>query len=273
MNGMLYSTKKIHDRYSVSIKETCSVLLDHFNVNKFYYHKICDSGRFFVFDSNLDFTENFDTEELFHEFQFYCHPKYQQTGVQIINVAENLQSMKMEITKNCMLEFDANLWIRLVHKTENSVEEFGFHSSQSDEKQCLFIFNQIPQLNLFAKFFRENNPGLFSSLEEVPVNLLDVIGLDFYENRIQRSDPNYASKQKFLKQLGIDTELDLSPVELDTLRQLVRGYTASQIAKQVYRSKRTIEHRIENIKSKLFCYSKQELIQKAQELKHIWINL
>ncbi|MEI6790488.1 MAG: helix-turn-helix transcriptional regulator [Myxococcaceae bacterium] len=268
MNGMLCSTQKAHEKYSSAIRKLCSTLKDYFNIDKFYYGKISDSGLFIGFDSNLDFMEHFDTTELFLEYPFHCHPKFHTVGVQIINLVENLELTKIDTTKNCMLKFNANLWLKSVSRTGNVLEEFGFHSAQSDQKQSLFLFNQISQLNLLMKSFQKNNPNLFASLYETPVNLLSVIGNDFYENRIKRSDPNYIAKQNFLKELEIETDLDLSGAELETIQLILKGCTASQIAKQLYRSKRTIEHRVENIKLKLGCSSKQELIQKVQELEY-----
>ena len=123
----------------------------------------------------------------------------------------------------------------------------------------------MSQLHLLARFFRENNRGLFSSLEETPINLPEILGSDFYENKIQRSDPNYIAKQNFLKKLGVNREFDLSPPEMETLRLILKGYSSSQIAKQVYRSKRTIEHRVENIKSKL-CWMSTRLPKKSRPL-------
>lgn len=53
----------------------------------------------------------------------------------------------------------------------------------------------------------------------------------------------------------------LSKRETDIAKWLVRGKTASAIAKQIGRSKRTVEHQIENIKLKTGCTSKYELIE------------
>ncbi len=54
----------------------------------------------------------------------------------------------------------------------------------------------------------------------------------------------------------------LSSRELDITRLLVRGKTAKEIAIILERSKRTVEHHIENIKVKMATKSKSELIEK-----------
>ncbi|MEI6805574.1 MAG: LuxR C-terminal-related transcriptional regulator [Myxococcaceae bacterium] len=105
-------------------------------------------------------------------------------------------------------------------------------------------------------------------LKENPIDLAKIIGPEFYRNRILEADPIYQERKKFLTALGIRQELELSTTDIDTIRLLLKGYSASQIAKLLYRSKRTIEHRIENIKLKWNCCSKAELIQKAQKLSN-----
>ncbi|MBH1989017.1 MAG: hypothetical protein I8H75_04965 [Myxococcaceae bacterium] len=48
---------------------------------------------------------------------------------------------------------------------------------------------------------------------------------------------------------------------------VAEGYSANEIAKRVFRAKRTIEHRIEKIKSQLNCCSKSELIRFVQKFE------
>lgn len=55
---------------------------------------------------------------------------------------------------------------------------------------------------------------------------------------------------------------DLTPREMDIARLLVRGKTAKEIAMVLYISPRTVEHYIENIKSKFNVVTKSELIEK-----------
>ncbi len=249
------------------IKCASSVLQDHFNLNKFYYYKIFNSGQIFLFESSLDFLECFEFHGGLLKYPSYCHPRYHHSGVRMSNGSEDplLKELEEVQNRNSLLGF--RLWVRLTNKTDSAVEEFGFHSAATDEKQCSFLFSHLTELRLFAKWFLEQNK-LISFLEKSSLDLPSLIGSDFYKNRIEEADPSYLVRQKFLQDLGVQTKPDLSSVELDTIKLLARGYTAPQIATQLYRSKRTIEHRIENIKSKLQCFSRVELIQKVQEMEN-----
>lgn len=59
---------------------------------------------------------------------------------------------------------------------------------------------------------------------------------------------------------------NLSKRQLQCLYHLAMGKTAKQIAKQLDLSHRTVEFYIDNIKKKLDCYSRSELITKALKL-------
>jgi DNA-binding CsgD family transcriptional regulator len=268
MSSLLKPIEALNKANSVLLKKTSSFLLDNFNLNKFYYYKLHNSGRFSLFDSSLDLVECFESQQFLLKTPAFSHPKYHESGCKMHKVLEDPLFAKLEETQNSFLKLNFNLGIRFVNRTDNAVEEFGFHSSQTDEKQCLFLCNHLIELRFFSRLFLKQNTSFFSFLEESSLDLPRILGTDFYRNRIQEVDPSCLAKQKFLLALGIKVEPDLSLGELDTLKLLVIGNTALQISRQLYRSKRTIEHRIENIKKKLVCFSKQELIQKVQELGH-----
>lgn len=91
--------------------------------------------------------------------------------------------------------------------------------------------------------------------------------------------------EQFLKWIGLDSrflagshkritryqitpgydELGLTQRESECLFLLLRSYSASQIAKRLNLSKRTVESYIDNLKNRLGCANKTELIIKAVE--------
>ena len=109
---------------------------------------------------------------------------------------------------------------------------------------------------------------LFSKMEDRQIDLAGLMGPVFHE----KIDPvilEQVAREKFLKEIGIGMGCSLTMMECKVMRTLVKGYSVNQIGKQLFRSKRTVEHHVERIKIKLGCDSRAELVQKARELEEL----
>ncbi len=86
--------------------------------------------------------------------------------------------------------------------------------------------------------------------------------------------PQHVDRENFLEKLGLDIPKSLTQKELNVLKHLVSGKSASKIADQLLISSRTVEHLLERIKDKLDCSNKAELIQKIHNLDSFgYLNL
>ncbi|MDQ2995229.1 MAG: LuxR C-terminal-related transcriptional regulator, partial [Pseudomonadota bacterium] len=63
----------------------------------------------------------------------------------------------------------------------------------------------------------------------------------------------------------------LSDREMQCLQRIVRGLSAKEIGEELELSKRTVESYIDNIKAKLGCINKTELIVRA--IKHKYVDI
>lgn len=260
--------RRMHRLNQRTIQQASRLLLDQFNLGAFYYKKISNTGRLVVFESHPQLLDCIDAPDFVLNYPAMCHPKFHQTEIQMKNNSENPLLDDVENTRNILTDFNFYLGLRFVRHTTFGVEEFGFHSQTASSQQCQFLFNRLPQLQSFMKWFLSKNASAFQTLEEAALDLPKIIGPNFYKNRILEADPSYQKANQFYEELGISKE-KLTSSDLDTLKLLIRGYTAVEIADSLHRSKRTIEHRIENLKLKWSCSSKRELIEKAQEIDHV----
>lgn len=256
----------MHQAKGKLIKQASTILSEQFNLDAFYYKKISSTGRLTVFESNLDLLDCIDSAEFVLNYPVICHPKYHRNEIQLKHNSENKLLDPVKGTRNILTDFNFNLGLRLVRLTTNGVEEFGFHSILDSGEQCRFLFNRMYQLRSFINWFLKTNASTLLFLEEAALDLPKLIGPSFYKNRIQETNPEHVAANKFYQKLDIPIDKPLSSTELETLRLLMRGYTALEIATELNRSKRTIEHRIDTLKMKWLCDSKKDLIQKAQEL-------
>jgi len=251
-------------QYSDRIKKATSALMDCYNINEFYYFKVNSNGDFGFLGSYLAWNEYFVANHLYLNIPYYRHPKFILSG--IIPLPQIEDSGFAKVLAAGKERFNVHRCFAWIAKLSDGFEGFGISSNTSSEYQNLYLLNELPYFQLFAKYFKSSNAILFEKLEENKCNLVDLIGPSFY-------DPNsltisQASKRElFLKSMGMNCRKSLTEREMEVTKFLLSGYSASKIATEINLSKRTVEHHVERIKEKLACNSKSELIQKARELE------
>lgn len=75
--------------------------------------------------------------------------------------------------------------------------------------------------------------------------------------------------KKTMERKENNNNFGLSKQQIECLHHLVKGMTAKQTAKRMGLSYRTVEFYIENIKAKLSCTSRVDLIEKAFQIAAI----
>lgn len=233
-----------------------------FNFNHAWYYKITNDGHFTLMDTKPEWMQYCTENDGYKYYEYYRHPKYFSNGfVWQNNPMDARINNLITAGKN---RYDFSTYLRLFNKTSDGVECFGFTFDMRNELQMTKLLNGMHYLRLFTRKFREDNRYLFSKLEDNQIDIAKLIGSSFYAR------PNLVlpgvTKGLLLQE---NSDNGLSDGETAVIKLLVQGYPASQIGKELFRSKRTIEHRIEKIKEKLGCYSKIELIQKIREFEQI----
>lgn len=248
------------------LKKFCEPIYHHFNVKHFWYYSITPDGHYTCLGSHMGWTEYYFSEKLYIHNPFFRSPDNFSTGIHFIRKEEN-QSYHQSIDAGNK-QFNLNLSLLLLEKNKNGVQGYGFASSSHVKYFEELCMNELPLLKLFIERFKENFGSQIRKIEEEPVNISTLIGPSFYKNQTTSSSL-IINKNDFLKDLKFPNVNLLSKREISVLEYVCKGYSASQIASHLFLSKRTIEHYIDNIKNKLNCYSKLELMQFAQELSHL----
>lgn len=119
---------------------------------------------------------------------------------------------------------------------------------------------------MFTKKLREEHYNIFNELDDNLLDLSSEIGPSFFKQDSWSLNYSKIDHLKFLNDIGMTGFSKLSKREMDVAKQMIQGYSANEIALQLSLSKRTVESYIENLKTKLACYSKAELIQKCLDL-------
>lgn len=161
---------------------------------------------------------------------------------------------------NCKAAEDAELFIhqdKLVQKNRNPIYFIGCYCYANENWKIIFGKKYLIKDNL-------HNPlGIVSQFDDItPYQLIDVSR--FIVNATDKYY-NKSHQQQFcflLSDYSIDSK-KLSQRELECLFFLIRGKTTKSIAKYLNLSPRTVESYIEQIKFKLGCVKKEELIEMA----------
>lgn len=248
-------------RFNDKVLRICKPLFNHLKLNEFWYYKVTNSGHLSCLCSHIGFEEYFAAEKLYLTHPYFRHPKFYREGISFASsVPDSSLTKLLEIERE---KFNFHHALLLISKISDAVEFFGFSSSCHDEMQKTLLLNELPLLRLFTKKFREENRIIFSSLEDNKIDLIELLGPAFYKEKAPIM-PQPVEKKVLLQQLGIENPL--TSREMDVIKLLLQGFSARQIAKQLFLSKRTVEHHIERMKEKLSCNSKGDLIRKSRKI-------
>lgn len=252
------TTARFHDQ----LKSVCAPLFEAFGLNHFWYYKISENGGFYFLDSNISWCEYYGGEKLYLQHPYLRHPKFLCEGIYVLQ-NRCLYSSQLEMK---LFGFQTNF--QVVDKVMGGIEAFGFSSPHSNESQMALLVNEIKSIKIFTDRFKSEHRKMIAHLEDNQIDLVGLIGSSFYKNE---NFPfiNSSARQVFLKKMGVASQYKLSPREIDVLKLMLEGYSASQIASLTSRSKRTIEHHIERIKWKTSSLSKGELIRKVGKLEQL----
>lgn len=254
-------TESVTIRFNKQIRLSCSKLFETLNLNNLWYYKLTQAGSYSYLGSDIGTSTYFSEEKFYLKYPLYRHPKYFSPGILFLNALPDPDEMFSCLTN----KFSSFNQMVILEKNPESIEAFGFASSLEGEAQLQRVVNELPLLQQFTRYFRNENKEIFSKLEGNQVNLALEEQSLFLEDPFKSA---YAiNKTSILKEMGYDYKL--IPSEKKLIMLLLFGLSAREISEQIYRSKRTVEHHIERIKDKMYCSSKSELIQKGRELEKL----
>ncbi|MEZ0602716.1 response regulator transcription factor [Paraburkholderia sp. IW21] len=146
--------------------------------------------------------------------------------------------------------FDHASPFKIINKTDDWCEYFIFYAPVRNRSIIGFYINNLELLEKFAVFFRDSAKKLIQQASD---------------DRIIRAVRASCQTKQALPALSLASG-PLTPRQLEIARLVVAGRTAREISQQLDVSRRTIETHIENMKSKLGCMNKTELILRFSDL-------
>lgn len=260
VQDLLNFTEKFHDK----IRHFCLPVINSFGINEFDYYQISDAGTWMGVNLKRDWVEHYFSEKYYLIDLTIRHPNnFKNTVLYSKDFNSKETDIIHDSAKN---KFKTHLNFIIINRISTGVEHFVFgttHASQAEK-----LYKEIPLIKLFIREFKEEFQHLRRNLIDYQVDIASLIGPAFEQPLVQLvQEP--IDRLRFLQEMGIKTLDNLSYREIDVVKCLIKGKTASEIARELFISTRTVEHHLEHIKEKLDCCSKSKLIQRIMEFYSI----
>jgi len=247
-----------------------SEALHTLQLDGFWYSYVHNDGGFFQIGNTPEVAEIYFSNHLYVHNSFVCHPKNYQHN-QII-ITDGFPDEKFHQAQKVVGDKLGIQNILFIYKQcGDHMHCLHFSSSKPNIPLNSIFLNNSSLLCSFADYFLEEWRPNFRFMDSFMIDIASDMGSKFYEinPKIQQLR-DHSKALKLLKKMG---ELDEFSIEELTARELecaahyLLGKTAGQIATSMHIARRTAEHHIENIKSKLGCSTKLELFDKLQTLQ------
>lgn len=254
-------------KHSNQIRRTTRPLRDHFGLSYFTYHKIDNTGKYTVLVDRPDWAEHYVNNKIFLNDPYLRHPSVYQSGISLLE-SHGSEEYKEVVLKSGKEVLDMDIGVIIIQKSDNFVEFFGFTGNKINSSLQNLYLNQPPLLKSFAIHFKKELSSILNDMEMESSSLKDLKGKDFFCKEPISPDISPSTRLAYYKDLGINCEAEkakhLSPREKQCLKLLLQNKSAKETAVTLGLSPRTIEFYFENIKNKLTCWNKQEILKLAR---------
>lgn len=165
-------------------------------------------------------------------------------------------------------KFGVSNGITFLNPLDNCLEMFWFGASHDNQNKVDLYKSNKDSFFRFIEFFKDKGYSLIKKSLDAPINFEDQEV--FYDEKMKSAEKTiltllYSDFLRFAYQSNGKT-LFLSRQETICMSYCILQNSAKEIAEKMSLSERTVEDYIQNVKQKLSCYSKQDLLNKVVAL-------
>lgn len=256
-------------KYSNEISKITRPLRDHFGVGYFTYHRIDLTGKYIVLVDRPDWAEHYVSEQIFLNDPYLRHPSVYKSGISLID-SHGSEEYKERVLKAGKKVLNMDLAAILIQKNNHFVEFFGFAGNRETSSLESLYLNHAQLLTSFGVHFKKELGLILREMAEEANSLINLKGQDFVCEQPICPDIAPAALLAYYRDLGMNCHTEkLSLRERQCLKLLIENKSAKETASILGLSRRTVEYYFENIKNKLSCWNKQEVLQAAKNLKDL----
>lgn len=251
------------------IKKLCEPLQRHFGISFFYLSHTTSEGGFYSIGNEPRVQEHYYSHNLHKASPFFHNSSFIQPGIYSYRC---IPDPRFQESLDYLTDaVGVDLGVCLVEKRGKELLRFGYSTNLFNGHEFLVnIINNLSILKEFNEYFLDKVQHIVKSNSSYLVNLPSELGVDY--NRSPQGLKKIITcydKTKFLDELGIvnQKKIDkLSRQQMACLEHLRKGLSCREIGDVLGIEPKTVESYMMNIKQKLDCDTKRELIHIAELL-------
>lgn len=261
-------------KYFHQLQKTTQPLRHHFGISYFSYHSIDFEGKYTVLVDRPDWAEHYVNEQIFLKDPYLGHPSSYNSGMYLID-SHGSVDYKEQLLKAGKKILNIDVGTVLIEKNKDSVEFFSFSGNKKNSSLETMTLNHPELLRSFASHFKNAFHSILKEMKEVGAQLSELKKQNLIPSSRIPLPISSSTRMSYYKDLGMNKVIlqweNLSPREKECIKFLLADQSAKQTALLMGLSTRTVEYYFENIKNKLNCYSKYELLSLAKEWESLSI--
>jgi LuxR family quorum-sensing system transcriptional regulator SolR len=234
--------------YCSDLEQLCEDLIKKLDLGMFCYHKVYKDFSEIMFSNQTRWAEYYYKENflsanylknfLADKFQFFIWP------------SEN-KIITLDAVRNVC---DVHQGISLFFSDGEILQIFGFATKKENPFALNMLVNSIDLLKNFCLSLIKNLEPMIArcNTQRIIPKIKPKLDLQIFHDKQNELGEN--SMRQIIKNFLF------SPREIDCIKKLLIGKTMRETADELFISPRTVETHVENIKNKIGCNKKSELI-------------
>lgn len=243
---------------SSNMKQICAPLKNCFDITHFSYVQIYPDLSRIHLDTNAIWSEVFYKN---------VHQYYLNTGVtECQHWSSGFALMSSLAEKDCITDarqFDIGNGIVIAHHSNTQTELYFFAlPANAQEASLIRILTHLDLIHKFINYFKVRSANIIEQASKNPIILPFL-----KESKVVNHFSNEI-RQSFINQLECENWLNsfFTKRELDCIHYLTLGMTCREIGEILQISHRTVEHYLDNIKTKLGVLKKSQIVRKITQM-------
>jgi LuxR family transcriptional regulator, quorum-sensing system regulator SolR len=264
--------KSIYFQSCLEVQKICENFFKQTRLNYYNYVRIYSDGGRISLTNNKEWAICVFKNHKKHQFIF--EETMPLTGCSKYVIWDNDQSHKTDsLLKIAREKYDIDHGFTIITCYEGYIELQYFATKRENKAINHFYINNLELINSFSVFFREKAAKIIESCEKERIYyqghepfwlknsklLENLVKEEKYLNNLK----NYEVNRYYLS--GNYKRIYLTKREAQCLTALIDGLTAKETAIIFDISPKTVRAHLENVKQKLNCYKRSDLLNCAQE--------